>query len=98
RPLRPAPAARPVAIPPPPTPVASAFSEGDPIRFTDPQRGEQITRVTVGEVAVGQPIEVPSRVGGVPPRLVESAWVRREDGTTARVIHAWIRPEHHAGQ
>src|SRR6476646_1729036 len=91
--LRPAPAARPVAIPPPPTPVASAFSAGDPVRFPDPQRGEQMTRGTFVEVAVGQPIEVPSRVGGVPPRLVESAWVRREDGTTARVIHAWIRPD-----
>jgi len=96
RPLRPAPAARPVAIPPPPTPVASAFSAGDPIRFPDPQRGEQMTRGTFVEVAVGQPIEVPSRVGGVPPRLVESAWVRREDGTTARVIHAWIRPDEDA--
>ena len=89
---------RPVAIPPPPTPVASAFSAGDAIRFPDPQRGEQITHGTFVEVAVGQPIEVPSRVGGVPPRLVESAWVRREDGTTARVIHAWIRPDADAGQ
>jgi len=56
-----------------------------------------MTRGTFVEVAVGQPIEVPSRVGGVPPRLVESAWVRREDGTTARVIHAWIRPDDDAG-
>jgi len=93
RPLRPAPAARPVAVPPPPTPVASPFSAGDPVRFPDPQRGERMTRGTFVEVAVGQPIEVPSRVGGVPPRLVESAWVRREDGTTMRVIHAWIRPD-----
>jgi uncharacterized protein len=97
RPLRPAPAARPVPIPPPPIPVASAFSAGDPIRFPDPQLGEQMTHGTFVEVAVGQPIEVPSRVGGVPPRLVESAWVRREDGTTARVIHAWIRPDDDGG-
>jgi hypothetical protein len=92
------PAARPVAIPPPPTPVASAFAAGDAIRFPDPQRGEQMTHGTFVEVAVGQPIEVPSRVGGVPPRLVESALVRREDGTTARVIHAWIRPDDDAGR
>ena len=31
------------------------------------------------EVAVGQPIEVPSRVGGVPPRLVEKAFVVKKD-------------------
>ena len=97
QPRRPMPASRPVAIPPPPTPVASAFSAGDAIRFPDPQRGEQMTHGTFVEVAVGHPIEVPSRVGGVPPRLVESAWVRREDGTTARVIHAWIRPDGDGG-
>jgi hypothetical protein len=36
-------------------------------------------------------------VGGVPPRLVESAWVRRDDGTRARVIHAWIRAAEDGG-
>jgi len=51
-----------------------------------------MTNGTFVALTVGEPIEVPSRVGGVPPRLVESAWVRREDGTTARVIHGWIRP------
>jgi uncharacterized protein len=91
RPAPPAPAARPVAVPLPPTPVESAFRAGDRIRFPDPLRGEVMTAGTFVELAVGQPIEVPSRVGGVPPRLVESAWVRRDDGTTARVIHAWIR-------
>jgi predicted pyridoxine 5'-phosphate oxidase superfamily flavin-nucleotide-binding protein len=73
-------------------PVESGFREGDPVRFPDPRNGEQLTTGTFVAVAVGEPIEVPSRVGGVPPRLVESAWVRREDGTKARVIHAWIRP------
>jgi predicted pyridoxine 5'-phosphate oxidase superfamily flavin-nucleotide-binding protein len=72
--------------------VDSGFREGDRIRFPDPRRGQQMTPGTFVAVAVGEPIEVPSRVGGVPPRLVESAWVQREDGTRARVIHAWIRP------
>lgn len=72
--------------------VESAFREGDRIRFPDPLRNEQMTPGTFVAIAVGEPIAVPSRVGGVPPRLVESAWVRREDGTTARVIHGWIRP------
>lgn len=85
-PARAAPARAPV-----PT-VESAFREGDRIRFPDPLRNEQMTPGTFVGIAVGEPIEVPSRVGGVPPRLVESAWVRREDGTTARVIHGWIRP------
>jgi predicted pyridoxine 5'-phosphate oxidase superfamily flavin-nucleotide-binding protein len=70
-----------------------ALPAGDRVRFPDPLRREQMTTGTFVAVAVGEPIEVPSRVGGVPPRLVESAWVRREDGTTARVIHGWIRPE-----
>ena len=73
-------------------PVESGFREGDRIRFPDPLKGEQMTPGTFVAVAAGEPIEVPSRVGGVPPRLVESAWVQREDGTKARVIHAWIRP------
>jgi uncharacterized protein len=85
----PAPPARPAPIPAPP--VESPFRAGDRIRFPDPQRNEQMTTGTFVAVAVGEPIEVPSRVGGVPPRLVESAWVRRDDGTSARVIHGWIR-------
>jgi hypothetical protein len=52
-----------------------------------------MTRGTFVGVAAGQPIEVKSKVGGVPSRLVESAWVRRDDGSTERVIHAWIRPD-----
>jgi len=94
------------AVAPPPSitrrrgpvvPVESGFREGDRVRFPDPCRGEQMTPGTFVEVAVGEPIEVPSRVGGVPPRLVESAWVQREDGTKARVIHAWIRPAEDGG-
>ncbi len=90
-----APAPRPPAkrAPIPAPPVESPFRAGDRVRFPDPLRKEQMTTGTFVAVAVGEPIEVPSRVGGVPPRLVESAWVRREDGTTARVIHGWIRPE-----
>jgi uncharacterized protein len=90
-----APAPRPPAkrAPIPAPPVESPFRAGDRVRFPDPLRNEQMTTGTFVAVAVGEPIEVPSRVGGVPPRLVESAWVRREDGTTARVIHGWIRPE-----
>jgi predicted pyridoxine 5'-phosphate oxidase superfamily flavin-nucleotide-binding protein len=88
----------PAAVPPakrapiPAPPVESPFRAGDRVRFPDPERNEQMTTGTFVAVAVGDPIAVPSRVGGVPPRLVESAWVRREDGTTARVIHGWIRP------
>jgi predicted pyridoxine 5'-phosphate oxidase superfamily flavin-nucleotide-binding protein len=77
--------------------VDSGFREGDRIRFPDPLKGEQMTPGTFVAVAAGEPIEVPSRVGGVPPRLVESAWVRREDGTKARVIHAWIRAAEDGG-
>ena len=90
----PAPASVPPAkrAPIPAPPVESPFRAGDRIRFPDPQRNEQMTTGTFVAVAVGEPIEVPSRVGGVPPRLVEGAWVRRDDGTTARVIHGWIRP------
>ena len=89
-----APAPRPPAkrAPIPAPPVESPFRAGDRVRFPDPLRKEQMTTGTFVAVAVGEPIEVPSRVGGVPPRLVESAWVRRDDGTNARVIHGWIRP------
>jgi hypothetical protein len=68
------------------------FEAGDRIRFPDPRQGDALTDGTFVELAVGQPITVPSRVGGVPPRIVEAALVRRDDGTTERVIHAWIRP------
>jgi predicted pyridoxine 5'-phosphate oxidase superfamily flavin-nucleotide-binding protein len=88
---RPAPSARAAPIPAPP--VESPFREGDAIRFADPLRNDQMTPGTFIAVAVGEPIEVKSKVGGVPSRLVESAWVRREDGSTTRVIHAWIRPD-----
>jgi uncharacterized protein len=95
----PAPAPRrPASVPParaapiPAPAVDSPFREGDRIRFPDPRNGEQMTAGTFVAVAAGQPIEVKSKVGGVPSRLVESAWVKREDGTTERVIHAWIRP------
>src|SRR3954469_18446698 len=79
--------------PPPAATVESPFREGDRIRFPDPLRGDQMTPGTFVGVAVGQPIEVKAKVGGVPSRLVESAWTRREDGSTERVIHAWIRPD-----
>jgi predicted pyridoxine 5'-phosphate oxidase superfamily flavin-nucleotide-binding protein len=95
----PAPGPAPVAAPPvrsaplPAPPVDSPFREGDRIVFADPRNGERMTRGTFVAVAAGQPIEVKSKVGGVPSRLVESAWVRRADGSTERVIHAWIRPD-----
>jgi uncharacterized protein len=94
----PAPAPAPAPVPPakrapiPAPPVESPFRAGDRVRFPDPLRNEQMTTGTFVAVAVGEPLEVPSRVGGVPPRLAESAWVRREDGTAERVIHGWIRP------
>jgi hypothetical protein len=68
------------------------FEAGDRIRFPDPLQGDALTDGTFVEIAAGQPITVPSRVGGVPPRIVAAAWVRRDDGTVERVIHAWIRP------
>jgi uncharacterized protein len=86
-------AAPPVAARPPAPAVESPFREGDRIRFPDPLRGDRMTPGTFVGVAVGQPIEVKAKVGGVPSRLVESAWIRREDGSTERVIHAWIRPD-----
>jgi uncharacterized protein len=95
----PAPGPAPVAASPvrsaplPAPPVDSPFREGDRIVFADPRNGERMTRGTFVAVAAGQPIEVKSKVGGVPSRLVESAWVRRADGSTERVIHAWIRPD-----
>jgi predicted pyridoxine 5'-phosphate oxidase superfamily flavin-nucleotide-binding protein len=88
----PAPALPAKRAPIPAPPVESPFRAGDRVRFPDPLRNEQMTTGTFVAVAVGEPIEVPSRVGGVPPRLVQSARVRRDDGTTARVIHGWIRP------
>jgi len=68
------------------------FETGDRIRFPDPLRDDALTEGTFVEIAAGQPIKIPPRVGGVPPRIVDAAWVRRDDGTTERVIHAWIRP------
>ena len=94
-------AARPAAAPPvapiraapiPAPPVDSPFREGDRVRFADPLRDDQMTPGTFIAVAAGQPIEVKSKIGGLPSRLVESAWVKRDDGSTERVIHAWIRP------
>ena len=67
------------------------FETGDRIRFPDPKQHQTICEGTFVERG-GVPIEVPSRVGGVPSRLVDSAVVRRPDGTTALVIYAWIRP------
>src|SRR4051812_32098381 len=85
----------PPPLPPPrrqPPPAPPPLLRGAPPRFPDPERNEQLTPGTFVGIAAGEPIAVPSRVGGVPPRLVESAWVKRADGTTARVIHAWITP------
>jgi uncharacterized protein len=92
-PRRPAPVPPARAAPIPAPAVDSPFREGDRIRFPDPLHGEQMTPGTFVAVAAGQPIEVKSKVGGVPSRLVESAWVKRDDGSTERVIHAWIRPD-----
>jgi len=64
---------------------------GDRVRFPDPKQQQTIavgTFVGRGD----RPIEVPSRAPGVPPRLADSAVVRRDDGSTAFVIYAWIRP------
>ena len=67
------------------------FESGDPILFPDPKQQQTICEGTFVEHG-HRPIEVPSRVGGVPSRLVDSAVVQRADGTTAFVIYAWIRP------
>jgi hypothetical protein len=67
------------------------FNVGDRVRFPDPLLDDAIVEGTF-VAHDDEPIEVPSRVGrAVPPRFVDGAWVRRDDGTTARVIHAWIR-------
>ena len=64
---------------------------GDRIRFPDPKQNHAITEGTFVERG-DRPIEVASRAPGVPPRRVDSAVVRRPDGTTAFVIYAWVRP------
>ena len=66
------------------------FEAGDRILFPDPKQQQTICEGTFVERG-DRPIEVPSRVGGVPSRRVDSAVVRRPDGTTAFVIYAWIR-------
>lgn len=67
------------------------FTSGDRIRFPDPLNDDVMTEGTFLEVAVNEPVEVPSASGGM-PRLADTAWVRREDGTTARVVYDRIRP------
>lgn len=72
--------------------MAAVFNVGDPIRFPDPLNDDTMTPGTFLEVAVNEPAEVESRSRGVPPRLADTAWVRREDGTTARIVYERIRP------
>ena len=67
------------------------LNAGDRVRFPDPLLNEALAEGTfVG--ASEEPVEVKSRVGFIPSRYAASAWVRRDDGTTERVIAAWIRP------
>jgi hypothetical protein len=67
------------------------FSTGDRVRFPDPRLDHALAEGTFVEYD-DQPIEIKARVGGVPSRFVASAWVRRDDGTTERVIAAWVQP------
>lgn len=67
------------------------FSQGDRVQFPDPLDNDVLAEGTFLEIAVNQPVEVPSSTGGM-PRLADTAWVRREDGTTAQVVYERIRP------
>jgi hypothetical protein len=67
------------------------FNAGDRVIFPDPLLNEAPAEGTFVEPAE-QPIEVKSRVGFIPSRYAAAALVRRDDGTTERVIAAWIRP------
>jgi hypothetical protein len=67
------------------------FNAGDRVIFPDPLLNEAPAEGTFVE-AIEEPIEVKSRIGFIPSRYAAGAWVRRDDGTTERVIVAWIRP------
>jgi hypothetical protein len=68
------------------------FETGDRIRFPDPLANDAMTDGTFLEIAVGEPVEVSSAIGSGPGRLADTAWVSRDDGTTARVVYERIRP------
>lgn len=72
-----------------------AFNAGDRIRFPDPLENDEIVPGKFHEVAVDEPLEVPTPDGGT--RKVDAAWVSREDGTTARVPVSKIKPADDAG-
>ena len=65
------------------------FREDDRVQFPDPLDDGAITDGRFLSIDVGNPIEVPASGGG--SRMVDAAWVAREDGTTARVPHSAIR-------
>jgi hypothetical protein len=67
-----------------------AFHKGQRIRFPDPLEDGALTEGRFLEVAVGQPVEVPAPGGGT--RMADTAWVARDDSTTARVRCDAIRP------
>ncbi len=66
------------------------FETDDLIQFADPRVNGAIVRGRFLEVAVNEPIEVPSPEGGF--AFVDAAWVAREDGTTDRVRYTTITP------
>jgi hypothetical protein len=67
------------------------FNAGDRVLFPDPLLKEALAEGTFVE-PTDRPIEVKPRVGGVPSKFYAGALVRRDDGTTTRVIAAWLRP------
>lgn len=66
------------------------FNNGDRVLFPDPLDNDAMTEGMFLEIAVNEPVEVPSPVGGM-GRLADTAWVSRDDGTTARVVYEHIR-------
>ncbi len=67
------------------------FNTGDRILFADPLQDGAMTAGTFLEIAPNEPVEVPSPTGDGMGRLADTAWVRRDDGTTAQVVYEYIR-------